>query len=118
MEKRRRCLRRIPRLSPVIASLEANSRTDTGVILWAAFAQLGGGPGKIGAKAARVNDRDFDAERSDLFAQRLRETLTPQPRRCVRCPPFRFGASCDRGYLDDVSRPALTEIGQYSLGHD
>jgi hypothetical protein len=59
--------------SPVIASLEANSRTDGGVIHWAAFAQLGGGPGKICAKAARFNDRDFDAERSDLFEQRFGE---------------------------------------------
>jgi len=34
---------------------------------------LGGGPGKICAKAARFNDRDFDAERSDLFEQRFGE---------------------------------------------
>jgi len=69
-----------PRLSPVIAPLEANRRTDGGVIRWAAFAQLGGGPGKICAKAARFNDSDFDAERSDLFEQRFRETLNPELR--------------------------------------
>src|SRR4029077_15006739 len=108
----------MPRLFPVIASLEANSRTDGGVILWAAFAQLGGGPGKICAKAARFNDRDLDPERSDFFEQRLRETLNPELRGCVRCAPCWSDASCDRGYLDDVSGPALTEVGQHSLGHD
>src|SRR5260370_29019115 len=118
VQKRRRCLRRIARLSPVIVSLEANSRTDGGVILWAGFAQLGGGAGKICAKAARFYDRDFDAERSDLFEQRFRETLNPELRGCVRCAPCWSDASCDRGYLDDVSGPALTEVGQHSLSHD
>ncbi len=67
MQKHRRSLCRISRLSPVIASLEANSRADDGVILWAAFAQLGGGPGKICAKPARFNDTnktDKDTARS------------------------------------------------------
>ena len=71
VQKDRRCLRRISRLSTVIAFLEANSRTNGGVILWAAFTELGGGPGKICAKAARFKDRDLDAEQSDLFGQRL-----------------------------------------------
>jgi hypothetical protein len=102
----------------VIAFLEANSRTDGGVILWPAFAQLGGGPGKICAKATRFNDRDFNAERSDLFEQRFGETLNSELRGCLWCAPCRSDASCDRGYLDDVSGPALTEIEQHSLGHD
>src|SRR5260370_39446679 len=117
-QKRRRCLRRVPRLSPVIVSLEANSRTDGGVIFWAAFAQLGGGAGKVCAKAARFDDRDLHAERSDLFGQRLRKTLNPELCSRVRCAPCWSDASCDRGYLDDVSGPALTKVRQHSLGHD
>src|SRR5258708_26317079 len=108
----------MPRRPPVKSCLEANSRTDGGVILWAGFAQLGGGPGKICAKAARFNDRDFDTERSDFFEQRLRETLNPELRGCVRCAPCWSDASCDRDYLDDVSGPALTQVRQHSLGQD
>src|SRR5260370_14155859 len=95
MEKHRCCLRRIPRLCPVIAFLEANGRTDGGVILWAAFTELGGGPGKVCTKAARFKDRDLDAERSDLFGQRLRKTLNPELRSRVRGAPSWSDASCD-----------------------
>ena len=118
MQKDRRCLRRVSRLSPVIASLEANSRTNGGVILWAAFTELGGGPGKVCTKTARFNDRDLDTERSDFFGQRLRKTLNSELRSRIRCAPCWSDAPCDGGYLDDVSRLALTKVRQNGLGHD
>jgi hypothetical protein len=71
VQKHRRCLRRIAWLFPVIASLEADRSADRRVILRVAFTQFGGGTGEVGAKAAGFNDRDLDAERSDLFGQRL-----------------------------------------------
>ena len=75
---------------------------------------MGGGPGKICAKAARFNDRDFDTERSDFFEQRLRETLNPELRGRVGCAPCGSDASCDRRYLDDVSCPERSRRDPYT----
>jgi len=64
--------------------------------------------------AAGFNDRDFDAERSDLFGQRLRETLNPELRGRVGCAPCGSEASCDRRYLDDVSCPERSRRDPYT----
>jgi hypothetical protein len=54
VQNRRRCFRRITRLFPVIASLEADRSADGGVVLRAAFTQFGGGTGEVCTKAARL----------------------------------------------------------------
>ena len=58
---------RIPRLLTIVVSLKADCRADRPVILLSPFAKLRGGTRKIGSKATRFDDRDFDAERSNLF---------------------------------------------------
>jgi hypothetical protein len=83
-----------------------------------AFTQFGGETSEVYAKAAGFNDGDLDAERYDLFGQRLRETLNAELRGRVRCAPCRPDASCDLRYLDDVSGSALTKVGEHGLGHD
>lgn len=69
MQKRRGCLRRVARLLAVIVPLEAHCSADRGIVLRAAFAKVRGDARKIGAEAARLDDRHLDAERTDLFVQ-------------------------------------------------
>src|SRR5579864_5888634 len=57
---------RIPRLLTIVVSLKANCSADRPVVLLPSFVKLRGGTRKIGSKATRFDDRDLDAERSNL----------------------------------------------------
>ena len=60
-------LRRVARLLAVIIPLEAHCSADCGIVLRATFAKFCGAACKIGAEAARLDDRHLYAERSNLF---------------------------------------------------
>jgi hypothetical protein len=69
MQKRRRRFYRVSRLLAIVIALKAGGSADGRVVLRPAFAKLRGGPRKAGSTAARFDDRDLYAERSDFFGQ-------------------------------------------------
>jgi len=69
MQKRRSRFYRVPWLLAVVSALKADGRADGSIVLRPAFAKLRGGARKVGSKAARFDDRDLYAERSNLFGQ-------------------------------------------------
>ena len=69
MQKHRCRFYRVSRLLAMVIALKADCSADCRVILGPAFAKLRRGARKVGSKAARFDDRDLYAERSDLFRQ-------------------------------------------------
>jgi len=59
----------VARLLAIIVPLEAHYSADCGIVLGATFTKVCGDACKIGAEAARLDDRHLYAERSDLFVQ-------------------------------------------------
>src|SRR5580698_4756849 len=109
-------LRRISRLLAVVVVLESNGRADRGIVFRPPFTKSGGGTGEVGAEAAGLDNRDFDAERPEFLGENFGETFdTPLCRR-IGAATGRSDSSADRADLNNVAGPLLAKCWDRCLG--